>query len=193
MRLLRVPGRITGWLAALALLVALAIAGCGDGGGTPTPRPTTTATATPSTSATQTLTDIHAVDFTDAAVIGPLIDHFSGGEVDPARVLYVDMTGDDVQDAFVVVDSGGTAGDLGAALVSLEGGAPVVLGYVDAGGRVELRFPEAGGGVVVAQTGVYEPGDAECCPQKLRERSYRWVESAFELVTDQVVDNPDVE
>jgi hypothetical protein len=185
------------WTLALTAVAALAAvaAGCGrsDSNSTPSSTPTASATASPATSATQAVDAVRQIDFTDPAVIGPLVDHFSGGEVDPARVLYVDMTGDSVDDAFVVVESGGTAGDLGAALLTVEDGAPAILGYVDAGGRVELRFPEAGGGVVVVQTGVYEPGDAECCPTNLRERTYRWDESGFELVTDQVVDNPDVD
>ncbi len=175
-------------------LGALALAACG-GSDEPSPTPTPTETSpTPTATATSTVTaaDIRDVDFTDPAVIGTIIDHFGGGEIEPRRIAYTDMTGDGQDEAVVVVESGGTAGDLGACVMTIDGSTPAVLGYVDAGGHVELRFPEAGGGVIVVQEGVAQPGDAECCPSQLRERTYRWDGDEFELLSDQVVDNPDV-
>lgn len=175
--------------------VALVLAACGgdDATPTPTPSPTVTATSTATATSTQAVDDIRSLDFEDPAILGPIIDHFGGGEVEPRRIAFTDMTGDGAEEAVIFVESGGTLGDLGACVMTLDGSTPAVLGFVDAGGRVELRFPEAGGGVIVAQEGVYDSGDPECCPSQLRERTYRWDGDEFELLSDQVVDNPDVD
>lgn len=188
-------------LAGITLVLATGIlaAGCGDSEAEEAPSvtasPTSSATGTPSPDGTSTrsLASVEEIDFTDAAVIGPIIDHFGGGEIEPQRLEYIDITHDGALEAFVVVESGGTAGDLGAALVGVEDGMPHVLGYVDAGGRVELRFPEVGGGVVVTTEGIWEPGDALCCPSGLHERTWEWRDDDFVLVNEQFVDNPDVE
>ncbi|MGE3960525.1 MAG: hypothetical protein AB7F65_02445 [Dehalococcoidia bacterium] len=179
-------------LAAAAILATLVA--CGDD-----PAPTPTATASPALIATATASAsvavqrIEEIDFTDVAVIGPLIDHFGGGEIDPRRVQYLDLTRDGTDDAFVIIESGGTAGDVGAALLRLEDGGPQIAGYIPTGGRIDVRFPEVGGGIVVTTEGVWDPGDAECCPSKLRESTYEWEEGEFVLRDEQVVDNPDVE
>ena len=181
---------------ALSALVVAAVVAC-DGGddatptATPTPSPTPTPTATATSPAA--ITDAHEIDFTDLDLIGELIDAFGGGEVDTQRIQYVDLTRDGIDDAFVIVESGGTGGDVGGALLTVEDGEPKIVGQVRTGGRVEVRFPEVGGGVVVTTEGVWEPGDAECCPSNLRESTYEWVDGAFVLKNEQVVDNPDVE
>lgn len=179
-----------------SLLSLVALASCSDGGidvatTTPTATPSPIVSPTPPTSVAVRAAE--EIDFTDPAVIGPLIDHFGGGEVEPARIQYVDLSGDGQNEAFVVVESGGTMGDLGAALIGLRDGQPEILGTVDAGGHVELRFPEVGGGIVVVTAGVWELGDALCCPSNLQERTYEWREDEFVLVDEQVVDNPDVD
>ena len=181
---------------ACAALIALVVSGCNsseEATSTPTATPTVTLTASPTATATASLTSVEQIDFTDVAIIGPLIDHFGGGEVDPSRVQYVDLTHDGTNDAFVIVESGGTAGDSGAALLTIEDGQPHVAGYIESGGRIDVRFPEVGGGIVVTTEGVWEPGDAECCPSNLRESTYEWEDNAFVLRDEQVVDNPDVE
>lgn len=180
----------------VVLLAATPLAACGDGSAPASP----TATASPATSgdpsgatATASLASVRDIDFTAPAVIGPLIDHFSGGQVDPRRVQYVDVDRDGADEAFVVVESGGTAGDLGAALIGVDEGRIETLGYVETGGRVEIRFPEIGGGLVVTTEGVWEPGDAECCPSRLRETTYEWSGGEFVLRDEQVIDNPDID
>lgn len=178
---------VTILIAAVATVVVAC--GSGDSGATPTATPAATTVPTGTAPATQP-GEVRDLDFADLDLIGPMIDHFGGGEVEPERVQYLDITGDGIEEAFVIVASGGTAGDLGAALVTVAAGQPLVLGYVDAAGRIEVRFPEAGGGVVVAQSGIYEAGDPLCCPTNLRERVYRWVDDSFELISDQVIANP---
>jgi len=179
-----------------SLLAMTALAACSDGGidivtTPPIATPSPIISPTPATSTA--VRSAEEIDFTAASVIGPLIDHFGGGEVEPERIEYVDMSGDGQNDAFVIVESGGTMGDLGAALIGLRNGQPEILGTVDAGGHIELRFPEVGGGIVVVTQGVWEPGDALCCPSKLQERTFEWREDEFVLVDEQVVDNPGVE
>ena len=186
----------------VVLVVAALLVACNgeDGDATPTstqtlvsPSTTATATATVTPTTLGAAESVEDIDFTDPAVIGPLIDHFGGGEIEPERIQYLDVTGDGEDDAFVIVASGGTAGDVGAVLVAVEDGAATVAGYVETGGLVELRFPEVGGGLVVTTEGVWEPGDAECCPSKLRESTYEWVDGAFVLRDEQVGDSPDVD
>ena len=181
-------------LALAALVMTIGVACNGGDDATPTPSPTPTPTPSPTATVTPaTITDAHEIDFTDVKLIGQLIDAFGGGEVDTQRIQYVDLTRDGIDDAFVIVESGGTAGDVGAALLTVEDGKPKIVGQVRTGGRVEVRFPEVGGGIVVTTEGVWEPGDAECCPSNLRESTYEWVDGAFVLKNEQVVDNPDVE
>lgn len=195
----RPPQALKPQVLTFALVAAAFVVACGEGGDavTPTSTPPTTATSTPPETpiptGTAPITAAEDIDFTDPAVIGPIIDHFGGGEIDPSRVQYVDLTRDGNEDAFVIVESGGTAGDVGAALLTVEEGDPQVAGYIETGGRVEVRFPEVGGGIVVTTQGVWAPGDAECCPSNLRESTYEWEDGAFVLQNEQVVDNPDVD
>lgn len=182
------------------ILAGLGLTGAACGGTddatstqTATPTSTVTSTLTPTGTASAGIASVEEIDFTDATVVGALIDHFGGGEIDPNRIQYVDLTQDGTDDAFVPVESGGTAGDVGAALLTIEDGQPHVAGYIETGGRIEVRFPEVGGGIVVTTEGVWEPGDAECCPSQLRESTYEYEGGEFVLKDEQVVDNPDVE
>ena len=176
-------------------LALLALVACSGEHASPTTSPTPTASPPPTTqaSATAALTDARDIDFTEVALLGELIDTFGGGEVDMNRIQYVDLTRDGVDDAFVVVESGGTAGDVGAALITVDAGTATIVGYIRTGGRIEVRFPEVGGGIVVTTEGVWEPGDAECCPANLRESTYEWENGDFVLKDQQVIDNPAVE
>lgn len=178
-------------LLAFASLVALAVlAAC-------TPRPAvrvSTPGATPAAGATSTAAGESArtIDFKDPSVVRPIIDHFKGGQVVPERITYADVTGDRIEEAVVIVESGGTAGDLGAAVFGAEGGRPRLLGYIDTAGRVEVRLTAEGrvAGVIAVTQGVYAPSDAQCCPSKLREVVYQWDGQALKAITDQVIDNP---
>jgi len=185
-------GRIV-LLAALTLtaIVGAPLAGCTGGGDavsitSHTPTPTMTATPT----ATAAAQSARSIDFQSAAIARPIIDHFKGGQIVPERITYADMTGDRVDDAVVVVESGGTAGDLGAAVFSVEQGQPKLLGYIDRAGKVEVRLAGPVAGVIVVTQGSYAPSDPQCCPSKLRELVFQWKDGKFEVITDQVIDNP---
>ena len=97
---------------------------------------------------------------------------------------------DGVEDAVVIVESGGTAGDLGAAVFSAVVGQPRLLGTIDRAGHVEVRLAGAVAGVIAVTQGQYAPGDPQCCPSNLREVVYQWDGRAFAAITDQVIDNP---
>jgi len=129
---------------------------------------------------------VRDLDFTDPRVIGPLIDAAGGGEVPAERVVFEDLTGDGVEEAVAIVESGGTQGDIGFGIFTVDENEVASLSFFEqARGRVEVRV-----GVIVTTEGVFAPGDAECCPSQLREVSYRWEGSGFAQVSEQVIDNP---
>lgn len=174
----------------LAPLLLLVAAACGDGGSDPTatPTPTSSPTAT-STSMAPPLgvASLHEVDFTDPGLVGPLIDAAGGGEVPVGRIVFLDLIGnDDVEEAVVVVESGGTLGDLGAGVFALIEGQPELVQFIATAGRIELRLD-----LVVSIEGVWGDDDAQCCPSQLRETSYQWDGARFAAITEQVIPNPD--
>lgn len=181
------------FLLALALgwvLGAALVAACGPSQ-QPTPTPPVTATASPTTTASPSGDgDIRSVDFRDPGVTAQVIRSLGGGEVNPDRITYADFTGDGTEDALVVIESGGTLGDLGAALFTMQAGVPRLLGTIEHGGRVEVRFAETGRGLIASLTGSYAAGDPQCCPSRLHERVYQWTGDRLELITDQEVPNP---
>jgi hypothetical protein len=176
----------------LLTLALVAAAACGDGRPRPDPSPTPTSSPTATPTATPLPGDgaIRDVDFTDPSVIAPVINALGGGEPNPLRTAFADFTGDGAEDAVVIIESGGTLGDLGAALFTLDAGRPRLLGVVEHGGKVEVRAAETGRGLIVSLTGVYAAGDAQCCPSRLRERVYQWAGDGLALLTDQEIPNP---
>lgn len=163
-----------GWLLTASVLGAACSAGTasrGDTRTTPTPAP---------------VASIRQVDFAAMPYAKQLVDAAGGGNVAPERTVFADITGDGSEDAIVIVESGGTAGDLGAGVYRLIGGVPKLERYIAAGGHIEVRL----GAVVVAQTGIYQGGDPQCCPSKLREVSWGWDGQQLAIRSDQVIDNP---
>ncbi|MFA7249645.1 MAG: hypothetical protein WC273_08435 [Dehalococcoidia bacterium] len=177
-------GPIAVLLAALA--ASMLVAGCRRSDGITVAQ----SSATPSPTASAPAQSARVIDFHNPSVIGPILDHFGGGRIPLERITYVDVTGDRVDDAVAVVESGGTAGDLGAAVFSAEGGRAKLLGYIDRAGHVEVRLGGPVAAVIVVTQGVYAPPDPECCPSKLREIVLQWDGRQFATVTDQVIDNP---
>lgn len=182
--------------AALIALTAFIVAACGSSvlESTPTPTPTSAppATSTPTATPTPDPADVRSIDFTDPAVVGPLIDRFGGGHIEHERITYTDMTGDGVDEAVVIVESGGTMGDLGVAIFGVEGGQVRMIQLIEGGGRIEVLFADVGFGVLRLLEAAPEPGDPLCCPSKLRETVYEWDGDEFAAVTEQLIDNPDL-
>ncbi len=169
--------RFAATIAALSLATLL-LAACLDA----EPPDAPLASATPE--AADGLGSLREVDFTTPAVLAQLFQ-LSGvaAEVEPARTHFEDLIGGDgVEEAVVFVESGGTAGDVGAAIYRLVDGRAELVGYIRAGGHVEVRL-----GLIVVQQGVYASGDPQCCPSGLRETAYGWDGEGFSEVSTQVV------
>ena len=160
-----------------ALVVLSGVACSGDPAPTSTPTPPLPVTQTPAPDGVP-IEHIREANLAAVSLVGP------------QRLLYADMTGDGVEEAVIFVESGGTQGDLGIAVVHVLDGHPAILGFVDAGGRVDVTVPEVGGGVIVSRQGIWQPGDPECCPSNLREQYYQWNGTTFVVTVDQVVENP---
>jgi hypothetical protein len=182
------PGRglIVAGLLVLVALTGLAAA-CGGGGAngasTPTVSPATeeartataataTVPATPGNVASPTPeTSIRQEDLADQ----PGLRNFlagAGGQVDTDRIIFVDLTGNGVEEAVVPVSSGGEGGDI----------AVFVFGYETRGLQELLRvIPEnrslsasiVDGALTVTQP-VFAAGDPLCCPSQVRKTTYGW-------------------
>ncbi len=176
------------------LTLAVVLVACGDDAteATPTPAPPTPtdpeATPLPPDWPSDLLTLAEA-DFGALPVLDELQRLSNGGSVPQERVALYDLIGeDDVLEAMVFVESGGTLGDLGLAIYELLDGGPRLVTYIAAAGRIEFNRDLE---LFFSFEGIYEAGDAECCPSKLREIAYGWDGERFEVVSDQTVDNPD--
>ena len=167
---------------------------CGDGGAdealTATPPAPTDPDATPlPPDWPADLLRLAEVDFGRSPVLDELQRLSNGGAVPQDRVALFDLVGDDdVLEAIVFVESGGTLGDIGVAIYELRDGRPRLVTYIEAAGRVEFNRDLE---LLFSFEGVYEAGDAECCPSKLREIAYGWNGERFAVVSDQTVENPD--
>jgi hypothetical protein len=171
----------------LAVVCSLLLAACRGRNAQPiasvSPSPTALATAQPTGT---TVPSIRAVNFADPSLAGDLIRRAGGGEVQQERVLFADLVGKDgLDEAVVIVDSGGTAGELGAGIYGLRDARPVLLQFFRYNGRIELR-----GDLVVTLEALPQPGDAQCCPSKLRETTYHWDGATFARLTQQEIANP---
>jgi len=173
-------------LLTLTLLAAILALACRSSTPAPAPTPTATATPTPASIPAATVRD---VDWASAAVLDEVRRHFGDGVIEPRRVAYADLTGDGTEEALVVVESGGTAGDLGAAVYRAEAGRVSVLAWIDRAGHIELRLTNAGpnAAFIVVQQGIYAPGDANCCPSQIREVAFRWNGVDFISMGEQVL------
>jgi hypothetical protein len=152
-----------------------------------------TATSTASPTATlvelpvRALDSLRDVDWATPEVIKHVLDD-SGivGEVDPERVIYADLTGDGIEEAVVVIGSGGAFADLGVAVYRLddEGWARKVFlrKFI---GAVEVRE-----GTLVIREPVFARGEGVCCPSMVHETAYEWRERRFEQVSEETVPNP---
>ena len=167
----------------LTALLLLGAAACTSDDAEPTATATSDA-STPSTLAP--IESLHEAEFGAPELVGPLIDAAGGGEVTAERVHFADLVGEDgVDEAFVIVESGGTLGDLGVGVYVLEGDRAMLKQFIQTAGRVEFRLD-----LVVTLEGVWAAADPQCCPAELLERSYQWDGRQFAVITEQVVPNP---
>ncbi len=130
------------------------------------------------------LQSLRDFDFNSPEFTTGLITRAGGGEVHRERVQFEDLTADGREEAVAVVESGGTAGDIGIAVYGLLEGVPELLFFQRLTGHVEVRL-----GMVVIQEGVYTGSDPQCCPSQLRESAYAWRGGKFTLISEQLVEN----
>ncbi|MEX2230447.1 MAG: hypothetical protein WEB13_12510, partial [Dehalococcoidia bacterium] len=165
-----------------AALLSMACGRSGDA--TPSPSPSPAATASPSP-VSAVVTSLRDVDFSAPPLVAELIARAGGGEVSADRVLFAQLIAGGPEEAVAIVDSGGTAGEIGAGVYRLVEGRPLLVRFVAYNGRLELNRE-----LIVTREGVFAAGDAECCPSQLHEVTYQWDGSEFAVTTDQVVPNP---
>ena len=165
----------------MGLVVGAVLAGCSGSATTPTAAPTPKSGA----QALPPLLSLREVDFSGPPFDGDLINRAGGGDVPRERVRYVDLTGDGVEEAVAVVESGGTLGDIGVGVFRAQGSALNLAYFRKLGGRVEIR-----GAALVLIEGAPAPGDAACCPTQLKETTIEWRGTAFEVTSERVVTNP---
>ncbi len=163
------------WVA-LALLVAV-FGACGTASNPASPTATASLVA-PGTS-------LRGVDFTQPPYASDLTRRAGGGDVIPERVRLLDLTGDGIEEAVVVVESGGTLGDIGVGVYRSTSSAPDLAYFRKLAGRVDIRQSS-----LVIVEGAPGPGDPACCPSQLHETTIEWRNNAFEVTSERTVSNP---
>lgn len=178
------------WLLIAAL--AASAAGCDDegGGGAPTGTlETMEATATAETDTPTPAPDIRQQDLTQEAGLRDFLAT-SGGEVAPAAIIYVDLTGDGVEEAVVPVASGGEGSAIAVFVFGYgPGGLEELLRVIPESGSVKENIVE---GALTTMEPVFASGDPLCCPSELRTITYRWDGSRLVVAderTEPVVEN----
>ncbi len=180
-------------LAGCIALAALLVAACnGDDGGPPTSTPQATRPASPAATPPPRQTpsvDIREIDIEALPEVESAIEE-TGGLFAQTDVTYTDLTEDGFDEAIAPIASGGTLGNIGFFVITMNGADPDVL----------LReFPADAGGVAVAvedgKLVMIQPvpglDDPECCPSSLRRTTYGWNGTALAVEDVRTVPNPD--
>jgi hypothetical protein len=170
-------------LARIALLaMATLVAACGS----PTPEvASTTKAAATSASTAAAGSSLRGVDFASAQYASDLSRRAGGGEISSERTRFADLTGDGVEEAVVVVESGGTMGDLGVGVYQGSASGANLVYFRKLAGRVEVRPP-----ALVVLEGAPGPSDPACCPSQVRESVIEWRNGSFEVTSERTVAGP---
>ncbi|HLF79875.1 MAG TPA: hypothetical protein VJB57_20530 [Dehalococcoidia bacterium] len=104
--------------------------------------------------------------------------------------LFVDVTGDQREEAFIPVASGGTLGNVAYLGFTLKDDKPTLiltrtLDRNNAGG-LRLLFED---GKLVEYSGEYGPQDANCCPSVMRKTYFRWDGSRLQVEREEKIPN----
>lgn len=180
----------------LALAIALAACSDDDDGDDGDPSPTAaaaTSTAAAATATAETPTSdidsaIRSLDLESDASVQALIAA-TGGVFSEEDVSYIDLTADNVEEATVVVMSGGTAGGLAVVVLTPDGDSTrSIFEYqAELGGGLAVNVV---GGQLVTTEPVPGPDDPECCPSELRTTIYAWDGEEFVVESETVSPNP---
>jgi hypothetical protein len=135
---------------------------------------------------------IRSVDFSQVGDVQTMLKQLSGAGVLAAReILYADVTGDQREEAFLPISSGGTLGNIAYLGFTLKDDKPQLiltrtLDRSNAGG-LRLVMEE---GRLVEYSGEYGPQDPNCCPSVLRKTSFRWDGSRMQVDKEERLPNP---
>ena len=174
-------------------LAALALVAC-NGGDDDQPSPTSQPTrpgspvTTPPPRYTPSI-DIREIDIASLPEVASAIEE-SGGAYVQTDVIYADLTDDGFDDAIVPVSSGGTLGNIGFFVLTMNGSEPDLL---------ITEFPREASGLSLTIEGeklvliqpVPGPDDPECCPSFLRRSVYAWNGNALAVEDVSTEPNPD--
>jgi hypothetical protein len=168
-----------------ALLAGGALTGCSGSGDSLTSSPTPTAGVKSSALVPVPAGSLREVDFSGPPFDLDLMTRAGGGQVPRERIRYADLTGDGVEEAIVIVESGGTLGDIGVGVFRAQGAGIGLAYFSKLGGRVDIR-----GTALVLIEGAPAPGDAACCPAQLKETTVEWRGAAFQVTSERLITNP---
>ena len=134
---------------------------------------------------------IRSVDLSKANDVQNMLRQLGSGTLAARETLYVDVTGDQREEAFVPISSGGTLGNLAYLGFTLKGDTPTLiltrtLDRSNAGG-LRLLFED---GKLVEYSGEYGPQDPNCCPSVLRKTYFRWDGRKLQVEKEEKVPNP---
>lgn len=171
--------RRAAYLATLSLLLTLFFTACARfTAAPPTATPTATAPGPPPVA-------LRELNLSEPPFSTDLIRRAGGGDVPRERISYLDLTGDGVDEAVAVVESGGTLGDIGVGVFRAGGPSVALVYFRKLGGRVEVRNRS-----IVVIEGAPAPNDPACCPSQLRESVIEWRNGNFEVTAERLVTNP---
>ena len=172
------------------LLLAVVLAACEDDddggderGGEPTPAATTPATP----AGTLAPDAIRSVDLAGDEHVLRMVQG-TGGEFSRDDVLYEDLTRDGREEAIIPIPSGGTMGNLGMVVLTLDGGAAAPRQLLAlTGSGIGISVEE---GKLVLIEPVPAPDDPECCPSQLSRTVYAWNGSALSVESTEILTPP---
>lgn len=130
---------------------------------------------------------IQEIDLTKIPEIVAFAD-VTSGRIATKTAQFADLTGDGRDEVLVSVASGGTFGNYGYFVVTLDDGWPEVIREVTAkpssrhGLTVEILD-----GSILETSRVYEPDDPNCCPSLLKRTYYEWDGQGFQMKSTEVV------
>jgi hypothetical protein len=154
---------------------------------------------------------IHAVDFDDIAY--PNFPDFSGskrksitlkpGEGGPSHINYGDVTGDELEEAMVVlpIEIHGSAIPYYVYIFTMEEERPKLIWDFETGDRADggLRQVYSDSGQLVIElfgkdrvigSQLYKGDEGLCCPSSYTQTRYKWTGRSFQQISKEVLPNP---
>ncbi|HYM16849.1 MAG TPA: hypothetical protein VEZ14_14975 [Dehalococcoidia bacterium] len=132
---------------------------------------------------------IRGIDVAAVADVKQLVASTSA-HLDPARVIYADLTGAGQEDAIIPLASGGTLGDVAfVVLAPAPGGGTTTLLKLAPRDTRGLAVAVEGGKLVMTEP-VPGPDDPLCCPSMLKKTTYAWDGTTLAVASAVNVRNP---